>query len=170
MSNVIQSLTHPTKCYKTYNSICQLSCTIISGVKVMITQKKRQLCGEGEENLTLCSSYAFSHGFYFWEFVYWNLGACFQFRGFMWFQCWEKQLSVYGNLCMMIILLYAFWKILWLISNVYRTSTIYDCPWVIYFRVTIGIYVFQKVNIDINDEGLGNCYNRTNFVDWFNCD
>ncbi len=43
--------------------------------------------------------------------------------------------------------------------NVYRTSTIYDCPWVIYFHVTIGMYAFQKVNIDINDEGLDNCYN-----------
>jgi hypothetical protein len=48
--------------------------------------------------------------------------------------------------------------------NVYGTSTIYDCAWVIYFWVTICIYVFQKVNIDINDEGLGNCYNISNFV------
>lgn len=48
--------------------------------------------------------------------------------------------------------------------NVYGTSTIYDYAWVIYFRVTTGICVFQKVNIDINDEGLGNCYNRSYFV------
>ncbi len=47
--------------------------------------------------------------------------------------------------------------------NVYRTSTIYDCAWVIYFQVTRGVYVFQKVNTYINDEGLGNCYNRSNF-------
>jgi hypothetical protein len=108
LSNVIQSLTHHTKCYKAHNLICQLSCTIISWVKLMMTQKRTQFCWEGGENLTLYSGYAFGHGFYLWEFVYWNLGGCFQFRSFMWFQCWEKPLSIYGNLCMLIILLYAF--------------------------------------------------------------
>jgi hypothetical protein len=53
---------------------------------------------------------------------------------------WEFVHDDYITICILIVI----FKKMMGYFNVYKTSTIYDCPWVIYFLTTIGIISVSK--------------------------